>query len=59
MPKSYLIPYPQAGTSKVVRESKKQAANLPKPPFPRPASVSYSYKSSRLYPNSIKASLKC
>ncbi len=38
-------------------ESKKQAANLPSPPFPKAGSTSASIKSSKLIPNSDKPSL--
>ena len=33
------MPYPHAGNSKVAKLSKKQAANLPKPPFPNAGST--------------------
>ena len=50
-----LLPCP--GNDILARESKKQAANLPKPPLPKPASVSTSSSSLISYPNSDNPSL--
>jgi len=45
MPYSYLSPYPIAGRCRVAIDSMKHAARRPKPPFPSPASGSFSSRS--------------
>jgi len=53
----YLIPLPWPGIPIEAIESIKQAASLPRPPFPSPASTSVSSNSSKLTLSSAKASL--
>ena len=59
-PYLYLIPYPWPLIPTDAIESKKHAANLPKPPFPNPGSGSVSIISFKSIPSSLRpSSISC